>query len=99
MKTADGYEVAFGNGANSYVVWNTDVNGNFTSAATPVLSSANPTQAIELAGIETNFGETFAGLTGATATTLATGAGTTGATTLAELEVTGKDRRPATCTS
>ena len=99
MKTADGYEVAFGNGANSYVVWNTDVNGNFTSAATPVLSSANPTQAIELAGIETNFDESFAGLIGATATTIATPA---------VAGVTGRQpwpssrsvvRRLATCTS
>ena len=56
VQTATGYEVAFGNGANQYVVWNTDSNGNFTSNATPaVLAGTSPT----IEGVEANFGETF----------------------------------------
>ncbi len=57
LQTGDGYEVAFGNGSGEFVVWNTDANGNFTSAATGILSST--TQAQELGGVEANFGENF----------------------------------------
>ena len=70
LQTGDGYEVAFGNGSGEYVVWNTDANGNFTSAATGILSST--TQAQELGGVEANFGENFAGVPAATSTTIGT---------------------------
>jgi hypothetical protein len=87
LKTGTGYEVAFSNGANSYVVWNTDSNGDYTSNATGVLSSSNSTQAIELAGIEAAFGESFAtGVTAATPSQIGT---PTPNGQLAELEVGG----------
>ena len=44
-------------GANEYEVWNTDSNGNYTSAATGILSGASP----ELQALEAYFGENFAG--------------------------------------
>jgi hypothetical protein len=91
LQTGTGYEVAFKSAAGTYVVWNTDGNGDYTSKATVVLSSSNSTQAIELAGLEAAFGETFAaGVTAAAPTNIATGVtGTPGATQLDELEVSG----------
>ena len=65
-QTGDGYEVAFKSTAGTYVVWNTDSNGNYTGNATGILSSTNSTQAQELEGLEANFVENFA--TGLTAT-------------------------------
>ena len=87
VRTATGYEVAFGTGSNEYEVWNTDSNGNFTSAATGILTGTSPT----LEGVEANFdetspSETFPGAgSPATPTTIATN----GTTTLAEAEVGG----------
>jgi Tryptophan-rich Synechocystis species C-terminal domain len=70
--TGAGYEVAFSvPGANEYEVWNTDSGGDYTNSATGILSSTNPTQAQELEALEANFDESFAGLTPATATTIA----------------------------
>ena len=57
MRTANGYEVAFGNGANEYVVWNTDANGDYTSAATGILSGTS----YALAEFEVTFGENLNG--------------------------------------
>ena len=57
MKRANGYEVAFGNGANEYVVWNTDANGDYTSAATGILSGAS----YALEELEATFGEDLNG--------------------------------------
>ena len=57
MKTANGYEVAFGNGANEYVVWNTDTNGDYTSAATGILSGTS----YALEELEVTFGEDLNG--------------------------------------
>ena len=57
-QTANGYEVAWSiPGANEFVVWNTDSNGDYTSAATGVLSGASP----ELEAKEAAFGEIFPG--------------------------------------
>jgi hypothetical protein len=57
-QTANGYEVAWSiPGANEFVVWNTDSNGDFTSAATGILSGTSP----ELEAIEAAFGEQFPG--------------------------------------
>jgi Tryptophan-rich Synechocystis species C-terminal domain len=87
IQTGNGYEVAWGDGLGDYGVWNVGLNGNYTSAATGLLSSTNPTQAIELAGIEAAFGTSFAtGVTAATPTTI----GTNG--DLAELEVGGSSQ-------
>jgi hypothetical protein len=84
VQTGDGYEVAFSMpGQNQYTVWNVGANGNYTSRATGVLSSTNPTQALELGGIEAAFGENFAGVPAAAASAI----GTNG--DLAELEVGG----------
>jgi hypothetical protein len=79
VQTATGYEVAWRiPGANEYEVWDTDGNGDYTSAATGILSAASA----ELEGLEANFGETFAGAGAKAApTTIATN----GATTLAEV--------------
>ena len=68
-------------GQNQYVVWNTDSNGDYTSAATGILSGTSPA----LEAIEANFGETFPGAgppasPGTPASTTATG--TNAATTL-----------------
>src|SRR5208283_57166 len=52
-KTATGYEVAWSLGANEYIVWNTDANGDFTSAATGVVSGTSQT----LEAVEANFGD------------------------------------------
>ena len=82
--TGDGYEVAFKNNLNQFVVWNVDSSGNFTGDATGVLAS----NSLELAGVEAAFGDgKFAGsgVDPATATKIATN----GTTTLAELEVNG----------
>ena len=58
--TGDGYEVAFGDGKGDFVVWNTDANGNFTSAATG--ATVLPSSSTELAAVEANFGDgTFTG--------------------------------------
>jgi serralysin len=58
VETGDGYEVAFSvPGANEYAVWDTDSNGDYTSAATGILSGANP----ELEAVEAYFGEDFPG--------------------------------------
>ncbi len=40
-QTATGYEVAFKNAANQFVVWNIGANGNYTSAATGFLSGTS----------------------------------------------------------
>ena len=84
IQTENGYEVAWGDGLGDYAVWNVGLNGNYTSSATPRLSSTNPTQAIELDGIEAAFGKIFVtGGTKATAQTIASN----GTTELDELEV------------
>ncbi|MGO9954840.1 MAG: beta strand repeat-containing protein, partial [Solirubrobacteraceae bacterium] len=58
IETGDGYEVAWSvPGANEYVVWNTDSDGDYTSAATGILSGASA----ELEAVEADFGETFPG--------------------------------------
>jgi serralysin len=80
LQTGDGYEVAWSvPGSNEYVVWNTESNGDYTSAATGILSGANPT----LEAAEANFGDgTFPGAgTPASATMIATN----GTTTLAQV--------------
>jgi ELWxxDGT repeat protein len=80
VEIGDGYEVAWSvPGANEYEVWNTDSNGDYTSAATAILTPTNSASTLE--GLEANFGEDFAGLTPASATTIASN----GATTLAEV--------------
>src|SRR5208283_3571343 len=56
-KTPSGYEVAWSLGANEYIVWNTDSNGDYTSAATGVVSGTSPT----LEAVEGYFGEQFSG--------------------------------------
>src|SRR5208283_1070590 len=56
-KTATGYEVAWSLGSNEYIVWNTDANGDFTSAATGVVSGAS----YALEELELSFGENFPG--------------------------------------
>ena len=57
-QTANGYEVAWSiPGANEFVVWNTDSNGDFTSTATGVLSGTSS----ELEAEELAFGELFPG--------------------------------------
>jgi hypothetical protein len=72
VQTGTGYEVVWANtSANEYTVWNLGGNGDYTNSATGILSSTNSTQAQELAALEANFGENFAGLTPATATTIA----------------------------
>jgi 20S proteasome alpha/beta subunit len=51
-QTASGYEVALMvTGANEYVVWNTDSNGNYVSAATGLVSG----QSAALIALETSF--------------------------------------------
>jgi serralysin len=78
-ETGDGYEIAWSApGANEYVVWNTDSNGDYTSAATGILSGASPT----LAAVEANFGETFTGSGPPASTTMIA---TNGTTTLAQV--------------
>jgi T5SS/PEP-CTERM-associated repeat protein len=68
-QTGNGYEVVFGLGSNEYVVWNTDLTGNYTTAATGVLSGGSLT----LEAVEANFGETFpGGGSPASTTTIAT---------------------------
>ena len=85
-QTGDGYEVAWSvPGKNEYEVWNTDGNGDYTSAATGILSGTSAT----LEAVEANFGDgTFPGAgPPASTTTIATN----GATTL--------DCRLGTCSS
>ena len=53
VKTQTGYQVAFGLGGNQFIVWNTDVLGNYTSLATGVLSGSS----LALQSFETIFGE------------------------------------------
>ena len=79
MKTAGGYEVAWSLGGGQFIVWNTDSNGNYTSAATGILSGTSAT----LEAVEGNFGDgTFANAgSPASATTIASN----GTTTLARL--------------
>jgi serralysin len=73
VQTETGYEVAWSIlGQNEYTVWNTDSGGDYTSDATGVLSSTNPTQAQELKGLETYLGENFAGMPPATPTPIGT---------------------------
>ena len=80
VQTGDGYEVAWSvPGANEYEIWNTASNGDYTSAATGILTPANSASTLE--GLEASFGENFAGLTPASAATIATN----GATTLAQI--------------
>ena len=58
VQTGNGYEVAFKNDQNQFVVWNVGSNGAFTDDATGILSS----NSLELAGVEAAFGDgTFAG--------------------------------------
>jgi serralysin len=78
-QTGGGYEVAWSiPGANEFVVWNTDSNGDYTSPATDVLSGASP----ELEAIEAAFGEQFPGAgPPASKATIATN----GVTTLAQV--------------
>ena len=58
VKTGNGYEVAWGDAsANQYTVWNTDLNGNYTTSATGVLTGSSQ----ELEAVESYFGEQFAG--------------------------------------
>jgi len=58
VKTASGYEVAWSAlGANEYVVWNTDSNGDYTSAATGVA----PGQGFALEDLDPVFGENLNG--------------------------------------
>ncbi len=57
MQTGNGYEVAWSLGSNQYIVWNTDLNGDYTSSATGVLTGSSP----ELEAVEGYFGEPFAG--------------------------------------
>ena len=54
MKTASGgYEVAWGLGGNQFIVWNTDSSGNYTGAATGVVSG----QSFILEDLEPSFQE------------------------------------------
>jgi T5SS/PEP-CTERM-associated repeat protein len=66
VKTGNGYQVAWRDAsANKYIVWNTDLNGNYTTSATGVLTGSSQ----ELEAVEGYFGEQFAGAgTPATAT-------------------------------
>src|SRR5208337_3142965 len=72
-QTGNGYEVAWSLGANAYIVWNTDADGDFTSAATGVVSGTSQT----LEAVEANFGEDFAGSPEPTPTQIATNGVTT----------------------
>ena len=59
VKTSSGYEVAWSiPGANEFVVWNTDSNGDYTSNATGILSGTSP----ELEAVEAAFDELFPGV-------------------------------------
>ena len=78
VKTGNGYEVAWVDAsANAYTVWNTDVNGDYTSSATGVLTASSP----ELEAVEGYFGEPFAG--GGTPAT--PGTATNGVTAIGDL--------------
>ena len=71
IQTGNGYEVAWGDAAlNEYTVWNVGTNGDYTSSATGILSTA--TSAPELAGIEAAFGTNFASVTAATPSPIGT---------------------------
>ncbi len=71
VKTGNGYEVAWRDAsANEYTVWNTDLNGDYTSSATGVLSGAS----YALEDLELSFGEDLNGdgTTGPTTTSIGT---------------------------
>ncbi len=70
-QTGNGYEVAWSLGGSQFIVWNTDSNGNYTSAATGILSGTSTT----LEAVETNFGESFpnAGSLASTSTIVSNG--------------------------
>jgi hypothetical protein len=74
LKTAGGYEVAWNLGNGTYVVWNTDANGNYAGNATGVVSGTS--YAFE--SLETTFGEDLNGdgTIGVARTTIATNATT-----------------------
>ncbi len=57
VKTAAGYEVAWNLGNNQFAVWNTDSNGNYTGAATAVVTG----QSFVLEDLEPTFGEDLNG--------------------------------------
>ena len=64
VETGNGYEVAWGDAsANEYTVWNTDLNGDYTTSATGLLTASSP----QLEAVEGYFGEQFPG--GGTPTT------------------------------
>ena len=50
-QAGNGYEVVWNLGGGQFIVWNTDSNGNYTSAATGILSGTSAT----LEAVETNF--------------------------------------------
>ncbi len=52
-KTASGYEIAWSTGSNQYVVWNLGTSGNYSSAATGVLTGTG----YALQQLEQSFGE------------------------------------------
>jgi hypothetical protein len=82
LETGTGYEVAFSAPSASgteYEVWNTDSNGDYTSAATGILTSTSSASTLE--GLEADFGENFAGLTPSTPVDIANN----GTTTLAQV--------------
>ena len=56
-QTGNGYEVVWSLGTNGFAVWNTDLNGNYTSNATGAVSATSQT----LEAMEANFGEVFPG--------------------------------------
>ena len=70
-QTPNGYEVAWRDAsANEYTVWNTDLNGNYTSSATGILSGTS----YALEDLELSFGEDLNGdgTTGPTTTSIGT---------------------------
>ena len=71
VKTANGYEVAWNLGNGTYVVWNTDANGNYTGNATGVVAG----QSFTLEDLEPTFGEDLNG-DGRHSAVLVTGPGT-----------------------
>ena len=79
VQTATGYEVAFKNSQNQFVVWNTDGGGDYVSNATGILSATS----YALEELELTFNEDLNGdgTTGPKTTQIATN----GTTTLAQV--------------
>ena len=83
VQTASGYEIAWEiPGANQYIVWSTDSNGNYISNLTPIVSGTSPT----LESFAPIFGQDLngAGVTG-TPTVIQTDTSSFGSTSLTQV--------------